>query len=146
MTRSHPPGFLAAPPSGSGRGVLVLHAWWGLNENLKAFCARLARNGFISFAPDLYHGKVADNVTDAEALGRALDTTHVQAKEEIAQAARFLHERAGHGDDGIAVIGFSLGAAGERRSPGGFASACRSAGDVPSVRRRGPSLPTIRSR
>ncbi len=30
MTHSQPQGFLAVPPAGSGSGVLVLHAWWGL--------------------------------------------------------------------------------------------------------------------
>jgi carboxymethylenebutenolidase len=110
MDPSHPPGFLATPPSGTGHGVLVLHAWWGLNDTVKAFCTRLAGNGFVTFAPDLYHGKVADNVAAAEGLGRALDIAHVQAKEEILQAAKFVHERADARDDGIAVIGFSLGA------------------------------------
>lgn len=110
MDAAHPPGFLATPPSGNGRGVLVLHAWWGLNDTVKAFCTRLAGNGFVAFAPDLYHGKLADNVADAEVLGRALDATHLQAKAEILEAARFVHQRADSREDGIAVIGFSLGA------------------------------------
>ena len=48
----------------------------------------------MAFAPDLYHGKVADNIADAERLGSALDANHEQAKAEIAEAARFLQERA----------------------------------------------------
>lgn len=110
MPRSQPQGFLAVPPSGSGPGVLVLHAWWGLNDTMKAFCARLAEAGFVAFAPDLYHGKVADNIADAETLGRALDASHLQAKDEIIEATRFLSERAGHVDGGLTVIGFSMGA------------------------------------
>src|SRR5262249_110828 len=54
MACACPDGFLAAPPAGVGPGVLVLHAWWGLNETLKAFCKRLANSGFVAFAPDLY--------------------------------------------------------------------------------------------
>ena len=110
MTQSQPDGFLATPPSGTGPGVLVLHAWWGLNDTIKAFCKRLADAGFIAFAPDLYHGKVADNVTDAEAFGGALDANHLRAKAEIAEATTFLSERAGEVDRGLAVIGFSMGA------------------------------------
>jgi carboxymethylenebutenolidase len=77
---------------------------------MKAFCTRLAEAGFVAFAPDLYHGKVADNIPDAETLGKALDATHLQAKAEIADATRFLTERAGQAERGLAVVGFSLGA------------------------------------
>jgi carboxymethylenebutenolidase len=108
MPHTQPDGYLAIPPAGKGNAVLVLHAWWGLNDTLKAFCTRLAQSGFVAFAPDLYHGKVADNIPDAEALGRALDANHLQAKADIANATMFLGERAGQ--TGLAVIGFSLGA------------------------------------
>lgn len=114
MTQSQPQGFLAVPATGTGPGVLVLHAWWGLNETIKAFCTRLAEAGFIAFAPDLYHGQVAETIADAEILGQALDGNHRQAKAEIAAATIFLHERVGQtesrGRPGLAVIGFSLGA------------------------------------
>jgi carboxymethylenebutenolidase len=109
MTQSQPQGILAIPPTGKGPGVLVLHAWWGLNDTMKAFCTRLAESGFVAFAPDLYHGKVADNIADAETLGNALDTNQLQAKAEIADATHFLHERVGQSEHGLAVIGFSLG-------------------------------------
>jgi carboxymethylenebutenolidase len=110
MTQTQPEGFLALPPTGKGPGVLVLHAWWGLNGTIKAFCTRLAEAGFIAFAPDLYHGKVADTIPGAEALGSALDARYLQAKAEIAQAALFLLERIEETARGLTVIGFSLGA------------------------------------
>lgn len=101
-------GYLALPERGDGPGVLVLHAWWGLNDTMRAVCTRLAEAGFVAFAPDLYHGTLADTIADAENLVNALD--HNQAKAEIADATRFLRERAGQVDHGLAVIGFSLGA------------------------------------
>jgi len=110
MTYPQPQGFLAVPPTGNGPGVLVLHAWWGLNDTIKAFCTRLAEAGFVAFAPDLYHGKIAEDIADAEALGKALDTNHLQAKAEIADAIMVLNKRAGQAESGLAVIGFSLGA------------------------------------
>ena len=110
MPNAQPDGYLAIPPDGKGRGVLVLHAWWGLNDTIKAFCRRLAESGFVAFAPDLYHGKIADNIADAETLGSALDTNYLQAKAEIADATIFLNERADQADRGLVVIGFSLGA------------------------------------
>ena len=110
MTHSQPQGFLAVPPTGKGPGVLVLHAGWGLNDTMKAFCTQLAEAGFVAFAPDLYHGQVADTIPAAETLGKALDANHLQAKAEIADATRFLDERVGQAERGLAVIGFSLGA------------------------------------
>ncbi len=103
-------GYLAMPERGEGPGVLVLHAWWGLNDTIRAVCTQLAEAGFVAFAPDLYHGKVADTIDDAETLGKALDTNHLQAKAEIVDATRFLSERASQTNRGLAVIGFSLGA------------------------------------
>ena len=103
-------GYLALPERGDGPGVLVLHAWWGLNDTMRAVCTRLAEAGFVAFAPDLYHGKVADTIAEAEILGKALDANYLQAKAEIADATRFLGERAGQAGRGVAVIGFSLGA------------------------------------
>ena len=105
-----PQGFLAVPPAGTGPGVLVLHAWWGLNDTMKGFCTQLAESGFVAFAPDLYHGKVADNIADAQALGAALDANPLRAKADIADATMFLNDRAGDAGRGLAVIGFSLGA------------------------------------
>jgi carboxymethylenebutenolidase len=110
MTPTQPEGFLAVPSTGQGPAILVLHAWWGLNDTIKAFCTRLAESGFVAFAPDLYHGKVAEAIPDAEILGRALDANHLQARAEIAQAAQFLSKRSGQDDRGLAVIGVSLGA------------------------------------
>ena len=114
MTQAQPPGFLAVPPTGQGPGVLVLHAWWGLNDTIQAFCTRLAAAEFVVFAPDLYHGQVADTIDRAEALGSALDANHLQARAEIAAATNFLLERTGQTGakdrPALAVIGFSLGA------------------------------------
>ena len=91
MPNTQPAGTLAVPPAGSGSPVLVLHAWWGLNDTMQAFCTRLAEAGFVAFAPDLYHGKVADTVAGAEALSAALDPDRARA--DIAAAIRFLEER-----------------------------------------------------
>ena len=84
MLHTQPDGYLAIPPTGNGSAVLVLHAWWGLNDTMRAFCTRLAASGFVTFAPDLYHGKVADTIAGAETLSSALDTK--QARADIAEA------------------------------------------------------------
>ncbi len=106
MTYTQPQGFLAVPLTGQGPGVLVLHAWWGLNDTIKAVCTRLAEAGFVAFAPDLYHGQVADTIAGAEILGAAIDANYQQASSDVAEAASFLSEKTG---GQLAVVAFSLG-------------------------------------
>lgn len=108
MPHPQPDGFLATPPNGKGSPVLVLHPWWGLNDTIKALCKRLADAGFVAFAADLYHGKVTDQISEAEKLGAALDARFEEARAEVANAAEFLKDYTGSAS--IAVIGFSLGA------------------------------------
>ncbi len=99
--------YIARPESGQGRPVLVLHAWWGLNDFVKQLCDRLAKEGFIALAPDLYHGAVAATIEQAEQLASNLERD--VAAQEITRAARQLESIGGKNEDGIGVIGFSLG-------------------------------------
>ena len=108
MTTTQPDGYLALPDNGSGRPVLVLHAWWGLNDTIKALCDRLAEAGFVAFAPDLYHGRLADTIEGAKALSGALDEG--RAWSDIAEAVAFLDQRSGRPGNDLAVLGFSMGA------------------------------------
>jgi carboxymethylenebutenolidase len=109
MSQTQPDGYLAVPPGGKGQPVLVLHAWWGLNDTIKAVCRRLAEAGFSAFAPDLYGGKVVDKVADADTLSSALFDNLDQPRAAVAGAATYLSELAGPDKRGLAVLGFSLG-------------------------------------
>ena len=102
-------GYLALPERGEGPGVLVLHAWWGLNDFFKDLAERLAGEGFVAFAPDLYDGRTASQIEDAEELIRTLD-----AREAIhyeTGAADYLLEHPAVRGRRIGVVGFSMGAA-----------------------------------
>lgn len=103
--------YLAVPESGSGAGVLVLHAWWGLTEVFTGVCDQLADAGFVALAPDLYaNGETADSITEAEKLVGKHDATP-EATERIALAATdYLHDLAATTDDRIGAVGFSMGA------------------------------------
>jgi carboxymethylenebutenolidase len=54
------PGYLARP-SGDGPwpGLIVIQEWWGLDEQTKSITERFAGSGYLAFAPDLYHGELA---------------------------------------------------------------------------------------
>lgn len=110
MQSFQPEGYLAEPRSGKGPGVLVLHPWWGLNDTIREVCDRLAGAGFVAFAPDLYHGKIAKTIAEAETLATALGSNSLQAQAEVAQAAENLNQRVGQDGRGLAVLGFSMGA------------------------------------
>ena len=54
-------------------GVVVLHAWWGLNDDAIAYADRVADAGFAVIAPDMFHGQVATTAEDAERLSQEGD-------------------------------------------------------------------------
>ena len=99
---------LAVPASGSGPGVLVLHPWWGLNEDIKNVADRLAEAGFVALAPDLYNGRIATTIEQAGEYADALDEDAARAIVQAAAAALQNHDACLPGP--LGVIGFSLGA------------------------------------
>ncbi len=105
-------GYLVVPSGGTGPGVLVLHAWWGLNDFIKSLCDRLAAAGYVAFAPDLL-GKVVDTIDEASSLVRTSEEPGTQ--NAALRALRFLEQQPGvshaAGAGRVGIIGFSFGAA-----------------------------------
>jgi carboxymethylenebutenolidase len=101
--------YLAVPASNTGRGVLVLHAWWGLTSVFTSVCDRLAEAGFVALAPDLYHGQIANTREQAEQLSSDLDGEATYAL--INRAVAELQAHPGIEGRLIGVVGFSLGGA-----------------------------------
>ncbi|MGQ0433991.1 MAG: dienelactone hydrolase family protein [Microthrixaceae bacterium] len=101
-------GYLAIPDSGTGPGILVLHAWWGLNQFFKDLCDRLAAEGFVALAPDLLAGQVADTIEDAE---RQLAGADPDGLAHLTRSSLWtLREMPITPDAPVGVIGFSMGA------------------------------------
>ncbi len=102
-------GYLSLPNSSNAPGVLVLHAWWGLNPIFKNLCDRLAIEGFAAFAPDVNSGRVAKTIDDAKQVMSELDG---QRKYDVVTASPdFLRNQPRVRKEPFAVIGFSMGAA-----------------------------------
>jgi carboxymethylenebutenolidase len=101
-------GYLASPEEPRG-GVLVLHAWWGLNDFFKSFVNRLASQGFLALAPDLYDGPIAKSVDEAKELQKKIDDARV--KQLVLGATDYLRSDPSISGRKIGVIGFSMGAA-----------------------------------
>jgi carboxymethylenebutenolidase len=97
-----------AEPAGSGKagGLIVVQEWWGLNDTMKSLCDRFAQAGFVTLAPDLFHGKLPATQEQAGQAMGALDKK--KAVSEIGDAATFLRGQA-RCNGKVAVIGFCLG-------------------------------------
>jgi carboxymethylenebutenolidase len=89
-------------------GVVLLHAWWGLNDDVVAFADRLAVAGFAVVAPDMFGGQVASTVEEADRLSGSSDEAAIQAI--VTAAVDLLASRLGPGAP-LAALGFSFGAA-----------------------------------
>jgi carboxymethylenebutenolidase len=98
-------GYLATPASGKGQGVLVIQEWWGLVGHIKNVCDRFASEGFSALAPDMYHGKTADEPDGAGKLFMALNIA--QAEKDLRGAARFLAQHSSTAK--LGVVGFCMG-------------------------------------
>ena len=88
-------------------GVVLFHAWWGINDDVIAFADRLAAAGFAVLAPDMYGGAQATTIEEAEGLSEALDEA---AADAIALGAvDHLTSRLG-AQAKVGAVGFSMGA------------------------------------
>lgn len=99
--------YLALPTTNTQRGVLVLHAWWGLTSVFTAFCDRLAEAGFVALAPDLYQGRAANTREQAESIQSTMDNRATYAL--VNRAVEELQARPEIQGKSIAVVGFSMG-------------------------------------
>jgi carboxymethylenebutenolidase len=98
-------GHLASPRLSNGAGVLVLHAWWGLNDAFRAIANELAEEGYTALAPDAYgDGQPATTVEQAEARADAIDLA--RAEQTLLGAFDHLAEQV---QGPIGTVGFSMG-------------------------------------
>jgi len=103
-------GFLAMPEKpGRYPGLIVIHEWWGLNDWVKGQTEKLAAEGFVALAVDLYHGQVATNPDDAGKLTQGL--VDDQAIADLNGAFIYLAGRSDVDHDHIGAIGWSMGGA-----------------------------------
>ena len=100
-------GYFVAPRTAHG-GVLVLHAWWGLNDFFKSLCDRFAAEGYAALAPDLREGKVARTPSEAKELMEKSNEELVQ--KTVLGGLDYLRSHPSLRGRRIGVVGFSMGA------------------------------------
>lgn len=88
--------------------MLVLHSWWGLTPGAKAFCDRLADEGFVVLAPDLLEGARPETAAEAE-LELGESDPNVTAALVLSSIVA-LRSQVARPEGPVAVVGFSMGA------------------------------------
>jgi len=105
-------GVLYAPAgNGPFPALVVIHEWWGLNDWVKEQASKLADEGYVALAVDLYRGKVATTPDMAHEIMRGLPED--RAKRDLHAAGEFLKSQPNVRKDRIGSIGWCMG--------GGFA-------------------------
>jgi carboxymethylenebutenolidase len=101
-------GFLALPRDvRRHRAIVVIHEWWGLNEWVKEQAEKLAANGYVALAVDLYQGKVTADPSEARKLKRGLRQEH--AIGDLKAAFEYLVGRLDVDPKHIGALGWSMG-------------------------------------
>ena len=92
--------------SGALPGIVVVHEWWGLNDNVKAMARRLAGEGYVALAVDLYGDQVAQQPSQAQQYMREATQDYGQIVSNVEQGVQYLEQ---NGSQRIGVIGWCLG-------------------------------------
>jgi len=101
-------GYFAAAADPRAPSIVVVQEWWGVQEQIKGICDRLASAGFSALAPDLYHGVVVP-YHDREAAAREMASLDfIEATDQlVGGAAAHLAKNGAK----VGLTGFCLGGA-----------------------------------
>lgn len=101
-------GMLYAPTGKAPfPAIVVIHEWWGLNDWVKEQASKLADQGYVTLAVDLYRGKVAATPDEAHELSRGLP--HDRADRDLTAAVQFLKSQKNIRKEKIGAIGWCMG-------------------------------------
>ncbi len=105
-------GFLAYDDASKNKrpGILVLHAFWGLDDYARARAKQLAGMGYVAFAADMYgDGKLAKHPEEAMGLAKELRDHGDLWLARSAASLKVLHDRPLVDNTKLAAIGYCLG-------------------------------------
>ncbi len=92
---------------GKTPGIIVIHEWWGLNDWVKEEASKLADQGYVTLAIDLYRGKLATTPEEAHEIMRGVPED--RAKRDLHAAFEFLESQSNVNKDRIGAIGWCMG-------------------------------------
>jgi carboxymethylenebutenolidase len=100
-------GYLALPESGQGPGVIVIQEWWGLADHIRNVADRLAAEGFVALAPDLYGGWITHDGKEAAKMMSKLPEE--EGARLLAGAVDYLLASDAVTSSTVGAIGFCMG-------------------------------------
>lgn len=100
-------GYLAVPESGRGPGVVVIQEWWGLTSHIADVTNRLAAQGFVALAPDLYGGTTTHDADEAGQLMQDLPVD--RAARDLGGAVDYLLNHEAVTSKKVGAVGFCMG-------------------------------------
>jgi len=101
-------GVLSTPEGkGPFPAIVVIHEWWGLNDWVKEQGSKLADQGYVTLAVDLYRGKVATTPDEAHEIMRGVPED--RAKRDLRAAVEFLKSQSNVKKDRLGAIGWCMG-------------------------------------
>jgi carboxymethylenebutenolidase len=104
-------GYLALRESAQPgqNGVIMIHEWWGLNDNIRSMARQLAAHGYAVLAVDLYGGRSASDPDQARELMSQATADEAELEENLRQAYRYLTEQ--QRSPRVGTIGWCFGGA-----------------------------------
>ena len=101
-------GFLARPKEpGTYPGVIVIHEIWGLVDHVKDVASRLAREGYVALAVDLFEGKIVSKLDEGRALREKFTEEKILA--DLNGAFNYLKSLSYVNPNRIGSVGFCMG-------------------------------------
>ncbi len=97
---------LATPAALPAPCVMLVHEWWGLNDQIKSVAAALAADGYLALAIDLYDGAVTDDAKTARKLVKAVERE--AATDTVASWVRWLRDHE-NGTGKVGTVGWCFG-------------------------------------
>lgn len=102
-------GYLSVPETGKGPfpAMILIHEWWGLNDQIKATADRFAKAGYVALAVDLYRGKSTADPEEAHQYMAGLPDD--RAVRDLRAAFEHLRQQDDIKKDRIGVVGWCMG-------------------------------------
>src|ERR671915_717085 len=89
--------------------VIMIHEWWGLNEDIKNQADILAREGYVVLAVDLYQGEVATTSDRSRELSSSVGNNPASAIDNLQSAVNYVKSLEMVDDTKIASLGWCFG-------------------------------------